>query len=349
MVLTAGEIAARVGGTVEGDANAEIHALASLLEARAGDLSFLHSDRYARQLTTTKATAVLVAIDFQGESSAQTLIRVADPNGAFALVAPLFAPPAPVRLPGIHPTAVIDPMAKIGQNVHVGPWTVIDAEAEIGDGCIIEAQVFIGRGAKIGVGGHVYPQVTVREGCVIGARCILHCGVRIGCDGYGFNPVVSPDGRIRIDKIPQLGIVELGDDVEIGANTTIDRARFGRTRIGNMTKLDNLVQIGHNVQVGDCSGIIAQAGVAGSARIGSGVIVWAQAGVSGHLTVHDRAQVGPQSGVTKDVASGDYALGTPAVTKKEFAAQLLVPRTVSKMREELKALRAEIEELKKGR
>lgn len=342
MELTVAQIAELLGGTVEGDGAIAIKAISSLAEARQGDLSFLHSSKYNALLKTTKASAVLVAADWSGERGEATLIRVADPNGALAVVAPRFAPPVPVRLPGVHPTAIVASDAKLGANVHIGAWTVIESGAEIGEGCVIEAQVFIGEKVKLGAGCHLYPQVTVREGCVLGARCILHSGVRLGGDGYGYNPVVQPDGRIRIDKIPQLGIVELGDDVEIGSNTTVDRARFGRTRLGNGVKLDNLVQIGHNVRVDDCSGIIAQAGIAGSAHIGSGCIVWAQAGISGHLTVNNGAQVGPQAGVTKDIPAGEYCIGAPAVPKREYAQTLMLPRSVAKLTARVKELEAQL-------
>lgn len=294
MTMTVKELASRLDGQLTGDGALEVVALSSLLEARPGDVSFFKDSKYAKQLVATRASAVLVPLDWQGECAAPAVIRVADPNGAFAKAAVWFAPPPVVRAPGIHPTAVIGQNVRLGKDVHVGAWTVIEDDTVIGDRSVIEAQVFIGQRVVLGEACHLYPQVTVREGCLLGRRVILHSGVRIGGDGYGYNPVFRPDGSIAIEKIPQLGIVELGDDVEIGCNTTVDRARFGRTRIGNSTKIDNLVQIGHNVQVGDCSGIIAQAGVAGSTRIGSGCLIWAQAGLSGHLTIGDRAQVGPK-------------------------------------------------------
>ena len=345
MEMTVRQIADFLRGTVEGDDSLAITAISSLEEARAGDLSFLHSSKYGAMMKCTRASAVLVAGDWSGEHGQATLIRVADPNGAFSAIASRFAPPVPVRAPGIHPTAIIAPDAKIGAEVHIGAWTVIESGAQIGDRCVIEAQVFIGENVRMGEACHVYPQVTIREACVMGARCILHSGVRLGGDGYGYNPSVLPDGRIRIDKIPQLGIVELGDDVEIGSNTTVDRARFGRTRLGNGVKLDNLVQIGHNVRVDDCSGIIAQAGVAGSAHIGSGCIVWAQAGISGHLTVNNGAQVGPQAGVTKDVPAGEYCIGAPAVSKREYAQTLMLPRSVAKLTAKIKELESRVKEL----
>ena len=342
MPMTVQELSERLGGQLSGDASLEILALASLAEARAGDVSFFKDSKYARQLAATRASAVLVPHDWQGECPAPALIRLADPDAAFIRAAEWFAPPPVVRVPGIHPTAVIAQGVRLGQDVHVGPWTVIEEGAVIGDRSVIEAQVFIGQRVELGEACHIYPQVTIREGCLLGRRVILHSGVRIGGDGYGYNPVFRPDGSISVEKIPQLGIVELGDDVEVGCNTTIDRARFGRTRIGNSTKIDNLVQIGHNVQVGEYSGIIAQAGVAGSTRIGSGCLIWAQAGLSGHLMIGDRAQVGPKSGLSKDVPAGEYYLGLPAIPKRDFAAQLLVPRQVEKLKARVAELEARL-------
>jgi len=311
MLMRAQEIADKLSGQLDGDGAVEIIALSNLDEARAGDISFFTDTKYAKSLAVTKASAVLVPQDWNGECTAKAVIRVASPNAAFAQLGAWFAPAPVVRAPGIHPTAIVSPDVKLGQDVHVGAWTVIEGDTVIGDNCIIEAQVFIGSHVRLGNDCRVYPQVTIREGSIIGHRAILHSGVRIGGDGYGFNPVLGADGSITIEKIPQIGIVEIGDDVEIGCNTTIDRARFGRTRIGNSVKIDNLVQIGHNVQVGDYSGIIAQAGVAGSTRIGVGCLIWSQAGLSGHLTIGDRAQVGPQSGLTKNVPPANITSGLP--------------------------------------
>ena len=343
--MTVKELAERLGGELSGDASLEVSALANLLEARPGDVSFFKDSKYARQLAATRASVVLVPCGWQGECPAPALIRVDDPDIACTRAAQWFAPPPVERKPSIHPTAVIAEGVQLGKDVHVGPWTVIEEGAVIGDRSVIEAQVFIGQRVWLGEACHIYPQVTIREGCLLGRRVILHSGVRIGGDGYGYNTVPRADGTIAVEKIPQLGIVELGDDVEIGCNTTIDRARFGRTRIGNSSKIDNLVQIGHNVQIGDFSGVIAQAGVAGSTRIGSGCLIWAQAGISGHLTIGDRAQVGPASGLSKDVPPGEYVLGLPAIPKREFAGTLLVPRQVEKLKARVDALEARLREL----
>jgi UDP-3-O-[3-hydroxymyristoyl] glucosamine N-acyltransferase len=186
--------------------------------------------------------------------------------------------------------------------------------------------------------------VTLREGTVVGADCILHCGVRLGGDGYGFNNGRREDGSIYIEKIPQLGIVEIGDGVEIGSNTTIDRARIGRTYIGPMTKIDNLVQIGHNVKVKGYSGLIAQSGIAGSTEIGYGCLIWAQAGISGHIKIADGVQVGPQAGVPQTLdGSQKYVIGSPAMSMKDLAAITLAPKMLMKLKGEVKALKAQIE------
>jgi len=338
-------IADHVGGVLTGDCAVDIKDMASLTEAREGDISFLRDSKYAQQLQKSNASAVIVPANWDGQCRVAAVIRVSDPSEAFMKVGEFFAPPSVVRVPGVHPSAVIGADVELGAGVHVGPFTVIEAGTVIGDGCVIEAQVFIGERVVLGSGCHIYPQVTLREGCILGDRVILHSGVRIGSDGYGYNPKIGADGNITIEKIPQIGIVELGNDVEIGSNTTVDRARMGRTRIGHSTKIDNLVQIGHNVQVGDYSGIIAQAGIAGSAKIGSGCIIWSQAGVSGHLTVGDRAQVGPASGLTKSIPEGEFYIGLPAVSRREFATTMFLPRKVDKLKKQIAALEAKVKEL----
>lgn len=335
------DVANAVNGTFEpAVADLEICAMASLLEARKGDISFLANQKYASQMKDTAATAVLVAKDYAGETQA-ALIRVDDPNKAFASLAPIFGPKPVVREPGIHVTAVIGENVTLGKNIYIGPHTVIEDGVTIGDDTVIDGLVFVAQDVKIGKACHLYPQVNIRESCVLGDRVILHSGVKIGSDGYGYTVEIGAQGPV-ITKVPQIGIVEIGNDVEIGSNTCIDRARFGRTRIGDCVKIDNLVQIGHNVQVAPFVGIIAQAGIAGSAKIESGALIWSQAGVAGHLTVHERAQVGPQAGVKEDVPEGEYVIGAPAVPKRTFAQTLLLPRAVEKLKAKLTALEARL-------
>ena len=338
--MRASELAHELGGALEG-ADVEILACAGLEEARAGDLSFCKDAKHAALVQSTKASAVLLPKDWD-HGAACAIIRVKDPDVACIKAATRLAPPPPERAPGIHPTAVVDPSAKLGKRVHVGAFTVIEKNVEIGDDCVIEAQVFVGENCRVGAKTHVYPQVTLREGTVLGKDVILHCGVRLGGDGYGYTTSIGLTG-IKIEKIPQLGIVELGDGVEIGSNTTIDRARIGRTYIGPHTKIDNLVQVGHNVKIAGYSGLIAQSGVAGSTQIGKGCLVWAQAGVSGHIKIADGVQVGPQAGVPKSLdGSVKYVLGAPAESKKEFGSRLLLPRIVEKLKLEVRELKAQV-------
>ncbi len=338
------DLAAKVGGVAEGDTAQQITAAASLLEAQADDITFLANPKYAPQAATTKASCVIVGKDFDGASSAASLIRVENPDKAFAEVVPLFAPPPIVRTPGIHATALIGANVTLGARVHVGAYTIIEDGAAIDDDTVIEAQCFIGVGVTIGKNSHLYPQVVVREYCRLGERNILHAGVKIGTDGFGYT-IEFANGMPVVNKIPQVGIVVLGNDVEVGSNTCIDRARFGRTQVGSCVKIDNLVQIGHNVQIGDFSGVIAQAGIAGSTRVGSGVMIWSQAGISGHLHIGDRSQVGPQAGLTKDVPEGDYVIGSPALSKREYAENvLMLPKQLARLKKKVAELEAKLKE-----
>ncbi|MCQ2388153.1 MAG: UDP-3-O-(3-hydroxymyristoyl)glucosamine N-acyltransferase [Kiritimatiellae bacterium] len=339
--MKASELAAKLNGVLEG-ADCELTACGGLEEARAGDLSFCKDPKHVKLVQETKASAVLLPPEWD-KGAPCAIIRVADPNHACMAAAKLFAPPEPVRLPGVHPTAIVDPSVKLGEGVHVGAYSIVEKGSTIGDGAVIEAQTFIGENCTVGARTHVYPQVTLREGTVVGKDCIIHCGVRLGGDGYGFNNGRREDGSVYIEKIPQLGIVEIGDGVEIGSNTTIDRARIGRTYIGPMTKIDNLVQVGHNVKVKGYSGLIAQSGIAGSTEIGYGCLIWAQAGVSGHIKIADGVQVGPQAGVPQSLdGSVRYVIGAPAESMKEFGGRVLLPKMVAKLKAEVKELKAQL-------
>ena len=341
--MKASELAKALGGTLEG-ADAELVACGGLEEARPGDVSFCKDPKHVKLVETTRASAVLLPRDW-AHGAPCAIIRVDDPNHACMAAAKLFAPPEPVRAPGVHPTAVVDPSATLGEGVHVGAFTVIEKGAVIGANAVIEAQVFVGEGCRVGDRTHLYPQVTLREGTIVGKDCILHCGVRLGGDGYGFNNGRREDGSVYIEKIPQLGIVEIADGVEIGSNTTIDRARIGRTYIGPMTKIDNLVQIGHNVKVKGYSGLIAQSGVAGSTEIGYGCLIWAQAGISGHIKIADGVQVGPQAGVPQTLdGSQKYVIGAPAMSMKELMAITLAPKAIAKLKAEVREIKAQLSE-----
>lgn len=343
--MTVAELATRVGGTVEGNADAPVTGVAALRDAVAGDLSFLSNPKYAPQLAATCATAVLVSTDWSGEHHA-ALIRVGSPDRAFAQIVPLFAQPPVTHAPGVHPTAVIGEGATLGEGCSVGPYVVVGRGCRIGARCVLEAQVVLGEHCTLGDDCHLYPHVSVRERVRMGQRVAIHNGSVIGSDGYGYTVSLGADGRPVAEKVPQLGIVELGDDVEIGANVTIDRARFGATRIGNGVKIDNLVQIAHNVQIGDSSGVIAQVGISGSTRVGRGVILWGQAGIAGHLDIGDGAQVLAQAGVSKDVPPGTMVVGSPATERRDAVKTFALPRTVDRLRARLDALEAEVAALR---
>ena len=316
MLFTVGQIARQLGASVEGDADRLIQAVAGVRDAGPDEIAFVSQARYAADAATSKAGALIVGKDWTQPVPA-ALIRVDQPEAAFAKVALAFAPPTPVPEPGVHPTAVVSPQARLGRSVSIGPCAVIEEGVVLGDDVIIGAQCYVGHGVQIGPRSRLYPQVSIREHCRLGARVIVHNGTVIGSDGFGYN--VDKQG-VRT-KVPQVGIVVIGDDVEIGANVTIDRARFGKTRIGNGVKIDNLVQVAHNVIIGDHSVFVAQVGIAGSTIIGKRVIMAGKSGVVGHMTVGDDAVIGTCTGVTKDVPPGAYMLGFPAKLRKEAARE----------------------------
>ena len=339
MVITVEDIARRLNGRVEGQASLEIRSVSALGQATPGDLSFLGNPRYAPSMATTKASAVLVNEAWQGETAA-TLIRVPSADAAFAQVAFWLARPAITFKPGIHPTAVIAPDAKLGKDLTIGPQCVVESGAVLGDGTVLVAQCYVGPFCEVGRNCLFYPHASLREYTRVGDRVILHNGAVLGSDGFGY---VKEAGHWK--KVPQVGIVVLGDDVEIGANTTIDRARFGETRIANGVKLDNLIQIAHNVTVGEDTAMASQVGVSGSAHIGSRVQLGGQVGVAGHLHIGDDAVVMAQSGVSKDVRPASMMFGTPAIpaleAKKLHAHTMRLPelkRKIADMEARLKAM-----------
>jgi UDP-3-O-[3-hydroxymyristoyl] glucosamine N-acyltransferase len=325
---TAKEIAAFVGGKLTGDGSLVIDGVSGLAEAGPTDLSFLGNPKYAAQAVASKAGCILVPDAAQAAAGTfgegRNLIFVPDPQFAFAQVLSLIDSLRPRPAAGIDPKASVHPQAKIGQNVSVGPFTVVEKDAVIGDDSIISAQVYIGENTRLGSGCKIYAQVVIRENCVIGDRVILQPGCVIGGDGYGF----SPDKKTgRFLKIPQLGNVVLGDDVEVQAGSVIDRGTVGSTVIGAGTKIDNLVQIAHNVKVGRNCLLVSQVGVAGSTELGDNVVLGGQVGVVGHIKVGAGAQVGAQSGLMSDVEPGKIMFGSPARPHREaFKLQALYGR-----------------------
>lgn len=343
--FTAGEIAQMINGKVLGDAGRIVRRVSAMRYAQSDDLSFVGNKRYRSQLETTAAGTVLVCPELEKENYPdKTLIVCENVDLAFARIAGEFAEEPPEWEKGVHPSAVVSPAARLGEKVSVGANAVIEAGAVIGDGAVIGAGCYIGHDAEIGSGTLLYPNVTVMYRCVVGKICIIHPGVVIGADGFGFVP--GPKGLV---KVPQTGIVRIGDDVEIGANTTIDRARFGETRIGNNVKIDDQVMVAHNVVVGDSSILVAQSGIAGSSELGRGVIIAAKAGINGHIQIGDGCQVAGTSAVLKTLAPGSVVIGTPAESQREFMARVTLPSKVEKLSAKLKALEAELAELKAGK
>ena len=331
MSFTLKELSALCGGELRGDPALEIDGAASLSEAVAGEITFYADPRYLARLRQTRASAVFVPLDFSGQTAAAQ-IRVANPSKAFEQVVLKLAPKPIAFTPGIHPTAVVDPTAKIGSGISIQPHAVIESGATIGDNAVIGAGSYIGHESIIGASCLIYANVTIRERTRIGARAIIHSGAVIGADGFGFEFV---EGRYQ--KIPQLGIVQIDDDVEIGANTTIDRARFGRTWIQEGVKIDNLVQIAHNVIIGKHSIIAAQTGISGSTRVGEKVMMAGQVGVIGHLTIEDNTIIAAQSGISKDLPGGAW-FGSPAVPLPEAKRQIAWIHRLGKLFDRVKAI-----------
>jgi UDP-3-O-[3-hydroxymyristoyl] glucosamine N-acyltransferase len=331
LTLTLQEIEKMSGGELIGDPDQTITGAASLAEAVPSEISFFADPRYGPLLRKTKATAVFVPLNFSDKIPCSQ-IRVATPSKAFEQVVLKFAPKPVSYLPGIHPSAIVDPAAVLGARVSIQPHVVIEAGVRIGDETVVGAGTYIGPGTSIGSSCLIYPRVTIRERTRIGSRVIVHSGVVIGADGFGFEFV---DGQHR--KIPQLGIVQIDDDVEIGANTTIDRARFGRTWIQEGVKIDNLVQIAHNVVIGKHSVIAAQTGISGSTRVGEQVQMAGQVGIAGHVAIADKTLIGAQSGVSKDIGGGVW-FGYPALPMSQAKRQIAWVRRLGKLFERVKAL-----------
>jgi UDP-3-O-[3-hydroxymyristoyl] glucosamine N-acyltransferase len=271
------------------------------------------------------------------------LVRTEDPDAAFAAVGSLIGPPPVDFGTGVHSTAVVAESAKLGKDIYIGPCCVIEPGAVIGDGCVLVANCYIGHNAVLGNNCQFYPYVSLRDRTKVGSRVVIHSGTVIGADGFGY----APDKAGIWQKIPQSGIVEIGDDVEIGANSAIDRARFGITKIGNGTKIDNFVQIAHNVTIGNHTVIAAHVGISGSAHIGSHVMVGGQAGFAGHIKVGDGAMVGAGAGVTKDVPPKIYVSDYPAVEHRKAARAHANLMRLPLLKERVKKLEAEMEALKK--
>ena len=333
MEFSAKQIAAFIQGEIIGDENATVHTFAKIEEGMPGAISFLSNPKYTPYIYETQSSIVLVNKDFVPEHEIRaTLIKV---DNAYESLAKL------PKKQGTDSLAYIAPSAKIGENVYIGDIAYICQNSVIGDNTQIYPHTFVGDGVKIGNGCLLYSNVNVYHDCRIGNECILHSGAVIGADGFGFAP--TPNGY---DKIPQIGIVILEDKVDIGANTCVDRATMGATIIHSGAKIDNLVQIAHNDEIGSHTVMAAQVGIAGSAKIGEWCMFGGQVGIAGHSKIGDKVGLGAQSGVPGDIKSGSQLIGTPPMELKQYFKSSIAQRSLPDMQKELRSLRKEIEELK---
>jgi UDP-3-O-[3-hydroxymyristoyl] glucosamine N-acyltransferase len=334
--FTLQEVAAMSGGELVGDPKLKITGAASLAEATSGEISFFANRKYIGLLRKTRASAVFVPPDL-AEPLAAAQIRVSNPTKAFEQVALKFAPKPITFAPGIHPSAIVGSSVRLGEGISIQPHAVIEDGSQIGDDTVIGAGSYIGHETLIGSGCLIYPLVTIRERSRIGSRVIIHSGAVIGADGFGFEVV---DGRQQ--KIQQIGIVQIDDDVEIGANTTVDRARFGRTWLQQGVKIDNLVQIAHNVIIGKNSVIVAQTGISGSTRVGERVTMAGQVGIVGHVEIADGSIIAAQSGVSKSIPGGVW-FGYPAGPINEVKQQIAWIHRLGKLFARVKQIEKKLE------
>ena len=340
MEKTLGELAAILGGEVVGDKNIKISGVMGIAEAKEGDITFISNPKYIKYFETTKASAVIVSKDFQGSS--KPMIKVEEPYLAFAKVLSFMTASERVYF-GVSEDAWVDPEAKVADEVAVYPLVYIGKGAVLKSRAVLYPGVFLGDGAEVGEESVLYPNVTVMNRCIVGNRVTIHSGTVIGSDGFGF----AQDGTKHV-KIPQVGIVKIEDDVEIGSNCSIDRAAMGVTLIRRGVIMDNLVQIGHNVEVGEDSIVIAQVGISGSTHIGKNVILAGQAGLVGHIKIGDGVFVTPKTGVSNDIAEGVVS-GYPHMEHRKWLKVMSLVSKLPEMRKELKRLEKKIEELEKGK
>ncbi len=335
------EIAEFIGARLVGDGDTLIEEIKGIDEAGPGDLTFIANPKYRSKLETTRASAVLV--DNHIEKAAPSLLIVQDPYAALARVLDLVYPQVQAD-PGIHPRAHVEPEADISDRAVVYPNVYVGRHAKIGSRAVLYPGVFVGDGAEVGEDTVLHPNVVVHTRCIIGRRVILHAGVVIGGDGFGFaNPGVENL------KVPQVGIVQIDDDVEIGANTTVDRGTLGKTWIQHGVKIDNLVQVAHNVVIGENSIIVAQVGISGSTKIGKSVILAGQVGLVGHIEIGDGVMVGAQSGVAEDIQPGQLVSGSPALPHRKWLRIQTIIAKLPEIRSTIRSLVKRVEELEKSR
>lgn len=342
MEFTAKQIAEFIQGTIVGDENAKVHTFAKIEEGVPGAISFLSNPKYIHYIYDTQASIVLVNRDFEPEHPVSpTLIRVDNAYESLAKLLALYESMKPKRT-GIDPLAYVAPTAKIGKDVYLAPFSAVGDHAEIGDGTELHPHATVGSGAKVGKNCILYTNTTVYHDCRVGNNCILHAGSVIGADGFGFAP--SAEGY---EKIPQIGIAILEDNVEVGANSCVDRATMGATIVHSGVKIDNLVQVAHNVEVGSHTVMCAQVGVAGSTKIGEWCVFAGQVGIAGHAVIGDKVTSGAQAGIAGSIRKGHVTVqGSPAIDAKNFARSSVVYKNLPEMYADVNRMKKEIEELK---
>ncbi|MCM8800931.1 MAG: UDP-3-O-(3-hydroxymyristoyl)glucosamine N-acyltransferase [Candidatus Omnitrophica bacterium] len=341
MQKTVKEIAELIDGKIEGEEELVITGISGIKEALEGDITFVANPKYLPLVGKTRASAIITSFDL-ARTVPKTFIRTHNPSLAFAKLISLLRPQELTHPKGIHPTVILAKSAKLGKNISIGAYSVIEEDVSIGDNTVIYPHTYIGKQTKIGKDCLIYSHVSIRERISIGDRVIIHSGTVIGSDGFGY---VTVDGIHH--KIPQMGIVEIGDDVEIGANVTIDRARFEKTLIGSGTKIDNLVQIAHNVVIGENSIIVAQVGISGSTVIGKNVTLAGQVGVVGHISIGDGAVVAAQSGVSKSIPAFTTVWGYPAKPMETAKRINACIQNLPRLYKHVEEIKRKIEELER--
>ena len=340
MEFTAEQIANVIGGRVEGNKDAKVHTFAKIEEGTEGAISFISNPKYTHYLYNTKSSIVIVNEDLELEKDVDaTLIRVKNAYESIAKLLQIYEASKPKKT-GVAPQAYIAPSAKLGNNCYVGPFAYVGEGAEIGDGCQIYPHAVIGDNVKVGTNCIFYPNTTIYQGCKIGNNVTIHAGSVIGADGFGFAP-----GADGYDKIPQIGIVVIEDNVEIGANTCVDRSTMGATVIHKGVKLDNLVQVAHNVEIGENTVMSAQVGIAGSTKVGSWCMFGGQVGLAGHITIGDKTFLGAQSGVPGSLKGGEELIGTPPMNPRAYFKSQAIFRRLPDMYKDLNDAKKKIEEL----
>ena len=347
MEFTAQMIAGLIGGIIEGDPEAKVNNFAKIEEGKPGCISFLANDKYEQYIYTTESSVVLVNQNFEPKKEVKaTLIKVADAREAVAKLLQIYESMKPKR-EGISDLAFIDPTAKIGEKCYIGPFVAIAEGVEIGEGCVLHPHVTIGRNAKVGANTEIYSNAVIYHDCQVGNRCVLHAGCVIGADGFGFQPTEK-----GYEKIPQIGIAIIEDDVEIGANTCVDRAVMGATIVHSGVKIDNLVQIAHNDEIGSHTVMSAQVGIAGSTKVGEWCMFGGQVGIAGHATIANRVMAGAQAGIPNNIKKEGAAVqGTPAIEGRNFWKSSAIFKNlpdmwadVNQMKKEIKMLKEKLEQ-----